>query len=204
MFLVRLQEFLRFCPVFDAPVGKIPRFHVVVALVVHIEKRAVHRDEIGGEVVDIGVGRVEPDAKFLHLGDAPGGQTVLRHQAEHRVPVDVFFEDALVFTVYIQQFGHGDADGKQPLIVIQLGLQLVAKLVVGAGFVVDLLEDITLTVPHHQVGVASLALAQQAEHGIFHAVDRHDLHQKPPRWDRVSEATLLPSFIAAMMSPSFM
>ena len=59
MFLQILQEFWRFGPVLHAPIGKIPLVHVVIALEIHIVQRAVHGDEIGGEVINVGVCCVE-------------------------------------------------------------------------------------------------------------------------------------------------
>ena len=121
---------------------------------------------------------------------------------KNSVAVDVFLEDAFVLMVYVQHLWHRNADGKQPLIVVQLRLQLVTKLVVSAGLVVNLLQDVMLPVPFHEVGIAALALAEQLQNSVFHAIDGYDIHQKPPTCPSVSEATLLPSFMAAMMSPS--
>ena len=174
MFCGILKECRRFGPVLDAPVFKVPFVHVVVAFVVHIIEDAVLQDEVGGEIVDVGVGRVQQAAHGPDLFQAGLGQAVLQDHFVDRLPFNVLFHDALVFPVHIQHFRHGDADLRQPAVVGQLGRQLVPKLVVIAGLVVDLLEgDGSAVICLRQPGITALAFAQQFEKGVFFSVDRH-------------------------------
>ena len=53
-----------------------------------------------------------------------------------------FFRNALLPGVHLQKPGHGNAQLPQRLIVPQLGAQLVAEGVVGAGLVVDMFQNI--------------------------------------------------------------
>ena len=73
-----------------------------------------------------------------------------------------------------------DAGTLQEFIVPALGFDFVAEGVVAAGLVMDLFEDIVLTVSLSQPGVAAFALAQQFEQDIHGAVYSAGVHKAPP------------------------
>jgi len=69
-----------------------------------------------------------------------------------------------VVAVEIEQAGHPYANLDEPRMVSQLGLELVAKLIVTAWLVMDLLHHIPKPSGLDKVGIASLALPQQLDH----------------------------------------
>ena len=97
---------------------------------------------------------------------------VSQHQLVNALALNVFLQYPLVFPVCLQQLRHGDSHTAERFIVVQLGLQLVAELVIAAWLVVDLLQgELTLTV-RHQIGVAAFAVAQQAQYPVGLSVYR--------------------------------
>ena len=84
-----------------------------------------------------------------------------------------FFRNALLPGVHLQKPGHGNAQLPQRLIVPQLGAQLVAEGVVGAGLVVALFQNILRRSVRHKVGIAAFSLPQEPDHAVFRVVYRH-------------------------------
>lgn len=90
-----------------------------------------------------------------------------------------FFRNALLRDVRRQKLGHGNAQLPQRLIVPQLGAQLVAEGVVGAGLVVDLFQNILRRSVRHKIGIAAFSLPQEPDHAVFRVVYRHCVRHCP-------------------------
>ena len=149
------------------------------------------QNEVGREIVDIGFCRIQQPAHGLNLFQTVCWQPVVQDHFVDGLPLDVLFHDALVFPVDVQHFGHRDADRFQPLVVGQFSGQLVPKLVVVAGLVVDLLEGDGFAVCLRQPGIAALAFAKQLDQSVFPSVYSHRLiHQNTSDQFSTADASL--------------
>ncbi len=79
VFIDILQKFGSFGPILYSPIFEVPFFHIVVAFEVYVVEQSVLHDEVGGEVVYVGVGGVKQFAHFLHLCKILGLHFVLQH-----------------------------------------------------------------------------------------------------------------------------
>ena len=84
------------------------------------------------------------------------------YQLHHSRPLDIVLDDPLGVSVNGMHPGYTDASVLQPLIVPQLGLDLVAEGIVIARFVMDLLDHRLLSIAFRKIGIAALAFTQQA------------------------------------------
>ena len=91
------------------------------------------------------------------------------------ISVDIFFQDAFFRAVDIDHDRHLDPDLAQAVVIIDLRLDLIAKLIVIAGFMVDLLEDISLHTVTCQIGVTAFAFSEQAMYLVFLFIYSHFL-----------------------------
>ena len=64
----------------DAPVFKIPFFHIIVALIINIIQCVVLNHKIGRKVIDIRVCRVEPAAHILDLAEISQLHRIAKNQ----------------------------------------------------------------------------------------------------------------------------
>ena len=150
---------------------EIPLLLIPVALIVNIVQQPLPHHEIGGEVVDIQPRRIQQAAHLPDLLQKLRTHPVPAHIVQNRISGDVLLQNMLRLHVRRQQAGHPDARLRQPPVVVQLRGHLVPELVVAAGLVVDLLEDILPRPVRDKIGIAPLALPQQLFYGVGRAVD---------------------------------
>ena len=74
---------------------KIPLFHVIVALIIHIPDQAAAHDKVGREIIDVDPGRLRCGGHFLCLLQIRGSGSAAAHQVKHGIAFDVFLADPL-------------------------------------------------------------------------------------------------------------
>ena len=125
--------------------------------------QTVLHHEIRGEIVDVDAVAGQLVGHEPHLFEVFRAHLVLQHELVDGGAVHVLLEDALFVDVHVEHHGQAHAQFAQPTVVADLGLDLVAELIVRAGLVVDLLEYV-LGVWHalgtDKEGIAPLAFAQ--------------------------------------------
>ena len=123
--------------------------------------------------------RVQQAAHGLHLVEAGFVQGIFQHKGIHGFASNVFFHNAFRFGVNIQHTRHRNADFLQVVVIPQFGFELIAKLVIDAGFMVNLLNHDLLPVRHLcQVRIPAFALAQQFEQGVGIAIYQNCFRHK--------------------------
>ena len=175
MFLSILKEFRCFGPVFYSPVFKIPFLHILIALIIHIIQRSVLQDKICREVIDIYICGIKRAAHCSHLLQAGRRKPVLQDHFVNRIPVYIFFNDPFIVFVDIQHLGKQNADPLQAVVIPDLCLDLVAKLVIGAGLMVDLFEHHSSAVPLSEIGIASFSSAEKFQDAVVFSIYRQHL-----------------------------
>ena len=102
LFHKRIHKFLRFRPVFAAPVFKIPLLHILVALIVNVVEDSLLNHKIGGIVVNIEIRSVEFFAHRLHLFQIFRLHGIIQNVAVDGVPINIFLQNPLLLPVHIQ------------------------------------------------------------------------------------------------------
>ena len=115
-------------------------------------------------------------AKLLHLAEITLLQPVFLNQTVDSITGNIFLQTPFLLRIHRQQFRNWDANLPESLIIPQFRGQFVAKLIIIAGFMVNLLQNIFPFPIGDQIGISALSFAQQPENPVFCFIDIHGFH----------------------------
>src|SRR5690554_2428069 len=88
---------------------------------------------------------------------------VFQHQSENRIAFNIFFKDPFSLYIDIQHDGESYPRLSQSSVVIHFRFNLVAKLVITEGFVMNLLQYKPVQSIRNQIGISAFSSAQKLQ-----------------------------------------